>query len=312
MFLGEHLSSLTGNVSSQAEVVLATQLSGCANLKSVDESGQEGLMKSGRSLHERLSTQRALIGLLQTHPNTALAEMGGMCGYDFLVLDGEHGLFSEVDYFQTLQALAAADILAMVRLRKHDEQALGRYLDMGANAIVVPNVSTAEEARTMVRAMVYPPGGTRGFGAPLHRATRYGMDLLAHLRAPREDVCLVVIIESVRGLANVEDILAVEGVDGVIIGPSDLTADLGCAGDFSQPAYVQAVARIEQAVAARGKILGTVPHPGFPLEALLERGHRLLILGADMSLIREAMTSQVARAKRLVDQIQVLCETGRK
>lgn len=254
-------------------------------------------MKARRTLQERLATQRALIGLLQAHPNPALAEMAGMCGYDFLLLDGEHGVFSESDYLQTLQALAAADVLAMVRLGKHDTQALGRYLDMGADVTVVPNVSTAEQARTLARAMEYPPAGTRGFGAPLHRATRYGMDLAAHLKAPRQGVCLVVIIESASGVANVEDILAVEGIDGVIIGPSDLTADLGCAGDFSQAAYARAVARIEQAAAARGKLLGTAPHPGSPFEALVARGHRLLIIGDDVSLVREAMSAQVAKAR---------------
>jgi len=123
------------------------------------------------------------------------------------------------------------------------------------------------------------------------------MDLAAHLKSPRDGICLVLIIESALGVANVEDILAVEGVDGVFIGPSDLTADLGCAGDFSQPVYAQAVERIERAAAAQGKLLGTAPHPGYPLEALLARGHRLFVIGADMPLFCEAMSAQVAQAK---------------
>jgi 4-hydroxy-2-oxoheptanedioate aldolase len=254
-------------------------------------------MKPRRTLPERLSTQRALIGLLQTHPNPPLAEMAGMCGYDFLMLDCEHGLFSEIDHLQTLQALAAADVAAMMRLKNHDTQAVGRYLDMGADAIMVPNVSTADEARALVRAMNYPPAGTRGFGAPGHRATRYGMDLAMHLKAPREGVCLLVMIESAPGVANVEDILAVEGVDGVFIGPSDLTANLGSPRDFAQPLYAQAVERIERAASNEGKIIGTAPHPGAPVETLVTRGHRLLIIGADMPLICEAMSAQVAKAK---------------
>jgi 4-hydroxy-2-oxoheptanedioate aldolase len=104
-------------------------------------------------------------------------------------------------------------------------------------------------------------------------------------------------VESPIGVGNVEDIVVVEGVDGVIIGPADLTATLGNGGDFDQPAYVEAVGCIERAVAGRGKILGTAPHPGSPPEALVARGHRLLIVGADMPLIREAMVSQVAKAK---------------
>jgi 4-hydroxy-2-oxoheptanedioate aldolase len=258
-------------------------------------------MKKRRSLKERLEVQRALVGLLQTQPNPALAEMAGMCGYDFLLLDGEHGVFSDADYFRTFQVLASSDLLAVVRLGAHDVSAVGRYLDYGADVIVAPNVSTAELGRALARAMEYPPGGTRGFAASLHRATRYGLDLAAHLESPREGVSLLVIIESSLGVANVEEILAIEGIDGVIIGPFDLTADLGCVGEFSQPAYVQAVARVEQAAVARGKVFGTAPHPGFPIESLLARGHRLLIVGADTALICEAMSAQVAKAKSYLE-----------
>jgi len=255
-------------------------------------------MKTRRSLHERLSNQKALIGFLQTLPNPTLSEMAGMCGYDFLMLDGEHGVFSENDYLHTLQTLAGTGAFALVRLAKHDPQALGRYLDMGADGIVVPHVSTADEARTLARAMEYPPAGTRGLA--VHRATRYGMDLATYMKAPREGVCLFVIIESALGVANVEDIVAVDGVDGVFIGPFDLTADLGCAGDFSQPAYAEAVARIERAASARGKIVGTGPHPGYPLEALVARGHRLLLIDSDVSLICDAMSAQVTKAKAVL------------
>lgn len=261
-------------------------------------------MKPRHSIQGRLASQRSLFGLLQTHPNPALAEMAGMCGYDFLMLDGEHGVFSEQDYLQTLQALTATQVLALLRLPGHDIHAIGRYLDMGVDAIVVPNVSTAEEARALVRAMEYPPAGTRGFGAPAHRATRYGLDLAEHMKSPRQGASLIVLIESSLGVANVEAILAIEGVDGVFIGPSDLTAGLGAARNFSQPAYTQALTQIERAAAASGKLLGTAPHAGNPVEALLARGHQLLILDADMSLIREAMSAQIAKARSCLQSSQ--------
>ncbi len=254
-------------------------------------------MKSTSTFHERLAARGALIGLLQAHPNVIAAEMAGSCGYDFLLLDGEHGLFGDTDYSHGLRSLAAAGTLAAVRLPKQDLQAVGRFMDMGADVIVVPNVATAAEAQALVRAMEYPPKGTRGFGAPLHRATRYGMDVVTHLRAPRADVALLAIIESASGVANVEEILAVEGIDGVIVGPYDLSADLGHAGDFSTAAYTRAMLRIERAAAGQSKILGTAPHPGNPLEALVARGHRFILLGSDTSLLREAMSAQVAQAR---------------
>jgi 4-hydroxy-2-oxoheptanedioate aldolase len=250
-----------------------------------------------RSIYERLSTQRALLGLLLTYPNSILAEMAGMCGYDFLLLDCEHGLLNDQDCLQALQMAGTADIATMVRIARHDTQAVGRYLDMGADAIIVPNVSTADQARALARAMVYPPAGTRGFSASLHRATHYGLNLANHMTSPREGAYLLPIIESAVGVANVGGILATEGVDGVIVGPADLSADLDCAGDFSQPQYQQAMEQIQRAAASQGKLLGTAPHAGYPMGVLLDHGYRLFVISADVTLMREAMRAQVTQSK---------------
>jgi 2-keto-3-deoxy-L-rhamnonate aldolase RhmA len=253
-------------------------------------------MRQRRTVKKRLTTQRALIGLLQIYPNSAFAELAGTCGYDFIILDGEHGVFSDRDYLQTLQVLSGVETLSIIRLPEHDTKALGRYMDLGVDAILVPNIATAEQARLMVRGMSYPPTGTRGFAAALHRGTRYGLDLDEHLQNPRNGVCLLVLVESALGVANIDEICKVEGVDGVIIGPADLAVDLGCPGDFSQAVYREAFAQVERAAKSHGKILGTVPHPGFPLDNLLATGHQLLILDADINLIKEAMVSQVTEA----------------
>jgi 4-hydroxy-2-oxoheptanedioate aldolase len=258
-------------------------------------------MPSRQSLHLHLAGRKALLGLLQSHPGPTVAEMAGLCGYDFLFVDGEHGVFSDADCLDTFRALVATDTLALMRLAGHDGQAVGRYLDLGADAIVVPNVATAEQATVLARAMEYPPAGTRGMGASLHRVTQYGLEAAEYVKAPRARASLLPIIESALGAANVEEILSVEGVDGVIIGPADLSADLGCAGDFSTAAFAQAVERIERTVRTSGKLLGTAPYPGSPIEALLARGHRLLILGSDVSLLREAMVAQLVMAKSFLE-----------
>jgi 4-hydroxy-2-oxoheptanedioate aldolase len=254
-------------------------------------------MTARRTLQHRMTAQRALIGLLQAQPNVVLAEMAAMCGYDFLMLDDEHGVFGPGDHVKTLQAVGRSEMAVLVRLSGHDTQALARYLDLGVDGIVVPNVTTPEQAIALVRAMSYPPSGTRGFGASLHRGTRYGLDLAEHLRAPRAGASLIVIIESAKGVANVEDIFAIGGVDGAIVGPWDLSADLGCMGNFSDPIYAEALTRVERAASTHGKVLGTAPHPAYSAETLLARGHRLLIAGADMPLMREAMSATLARVK---------------
>jgi 2-keto-3-deoxy-L-rhamnonate aldolase RhmA len=156
----------------------------------------------------------------------------------------------------------------MVRIRGHDTQALTRYLDMGADAVLVPHVSTHEEAQTFAQAMQHYP-----------RAS------------------LVVVLESRRGAENAEAILATERVDAAVIGPVDLSTDLGCKGEFANPLYAEAFARIEDAAVKTGKALGTIPHGSFSLDVLRARGHRLLILGTDRALLREAMAAQTARAR---------------
>ena len=216
-------------------------------------------------------------------------------------MDCEHGTFSERDCADAVPLLAAANILALVRLRNHDTKAIGTCLDMDVDAVIIPNVSTPAQATTCARAVRYPPSGTRSFGASLHRATRYGLDIGGPLAAAPAGPVLLVMIESTLGVENAEQIAAVEGVDGVVIGPWDLTADMGRLGDFSQPGYVEALSHVERAVSSRGKLLGTAPHPGFTPEVLLKRGYRILTVGADMPLIRDAMSAQVATARSCLD-----------
>src|SRR6185437_16038319 len=136
-----------------------------------------------------------------------------------------------------------------------------------------------------------------GSGAAAHRATRYGLDVVANRNVPPANVSLLVMIESAVGVTNAREILAVEGVDGAIVGPSDLSADLGAPGDFSRPSYQEALELIERAAAASGKLLGTAPHEGYALDTLYARVHRILLVGVDVSLIREAMVAQVEKAK---------------
>ena len=244
------------------------------------------------------------LALFQRHPSALLAELAGLCGYDVLILDAEHGVLGEVDCLQTLRTLSGSDTAVFMRLRGHDLAAVGRYLDLGVDGLLVPEVATAEQARDLVRAMHYPPAGTRGFGASAHRVTRYGLDTAAHLKAPRAGTSLLALIESPEGVTNVEDILNVDGVDGVIVGPSDLTAALGCVGKFSDPRYIEALTWVESAARASGKLLGTTPHPDHPIEALLARGHCFLILGSDTALLHEAMSAQLTQVRSVAQGLR--------
>jgi 2-keto-3-deoxy-L-rhamnonate aldolase RhmA len=242
-------------------------------------------MKKSRSLHRRLSNQPALLGLLQTHPNPLLVKMAVQFGYDFLFLDAEHGVLAESDYAQIFAALAESDLLPIVRLADQDPEALVRYVAMGAAAIVVPHVSTVEEARRMVEA--------------LDRA----MAVAPLSSVDRAAVTLIVIIESATGVENAQDILATDGVDAVIVGPSDLSADLGSRGNYASRAYADALVRIERAAVTTGKPLGTIPHGEYTLDTLLARGHRILLTATDIALISEALSAHLALAHSSVQSM---------
>jgi len=140
-------------------------------------------------------------------------------------------------------------------------------------------------------------------GASLQRATQYGTDSATYLKSPRNGALLFAMIESSLGVKNATSILAVDGVDGVVIGPGDLSADLGCLNDFQQPVFLQAVARVERAAADCGKILSTAPYGELPFEQFVERNYRLLIVGSDISLVREAMLSQVRNARAYCERL---------
>jgi 2-keto-3-deoxy-L-rhamnonate aldolase RhmA len=259
-------------------------------------------MQPREILAEKLNRCRAVVGMLQAHTNLVVTELAGMCGYDFIVLDIEHGFYSDSDCQAALQVIAASQALAFVRLRDHNCQNVGRYLDMGFDGILAPNVTSASQAHALSNAMVYPPQGTRGAGAGLHRITNYGSTVAEHLADQRGGSLLIPMVESGIGVENVDQILAVDGVDGVLVGPGDLSASLGGLGNFENPAFASALARIETAAAAAGKLAAIAPPGGIPIEALVARGYSLLLVGFDAPLLREAMSLNIANARERIQQ----------
>jgi 4-hydroxy-2-oxoheptanedioate aldolase len=254
-------------------------------------------MKTGGKCRTKVTEGAVSFGLLQTVPNTLVSYIAAMSGYDFIVLDSEHGTFCEPDYLPAMLATGTFDVTTIVRLRGQDPTSLGRCLDMGIDGIMVPNVTTAHQATELVKAMHFPPKGSRGYAGSIARSSGYGLEL-ENYRMP--DPFLSVMIESEEGVDNVEEIVRVEGVSAVVVGHYDLSASLGIPGDFAQPAYERALRRIEVAAATQGITLGSAPHPEYPIEKLAARGHRLITLGVDTRLIREALTAQIKAGNQAI------------
>jgi 4-hydroxy-2-oxoheptanedioate aldolase len=232
---------------------------------------------------ERLRRRQPVFGALQTICAPTLTEIAILSGYDFIILDCEHSVLDEPAHLLCLQAISGTHGFAVVRVRRQDFDAVGRYLDLGAHAILLPDVRSVTDASAFVAAATHGPHGTRSSTGARTRAQQYG---LASHRQSRSAL-LLAMIEGARAIDAIDAIAATPGLDGLVIGPHDLAADLGVPADFSAPVYVTAFAAVERAAKSAGLILGSRIHPGFPIERLLEAGHRFILAGSDVAAVVE-------------------------
>ena len=191
------------------------------------------------------------IGVWIGSGSPVMAEIAGGAGFDWALIDAEHGPSGHDGILAQLQAIAGTQTPVVVRVPVQEDWLLKRVLDMGVQTVLIPMVHTAEQAARAVAACRYPPEGIRGVGAGQARATAYGADA-DYLATANAEICVIVQAESTEAIGNLEEIAAVEGVDAVFVGPSDLSADMGFAGQENAP---EVVAVIEDAF-ARLKALG--------------------------------------------------------
>ena len=217
-------------------------------------------------------------------------------GFDWLVIDAEHSPNNPASVLAQLQAAAAYPVQVLVRPMSHDPALIKQYLDAGAQTLLLPLVDDAAQARELVRAMRYPPEGIRGVAASLARAAHWNgvKDYVKHANV---EVCLVVQVETRQGLENLDAILAVEGVDGVFIGPADLAASLGHLGEAGHPEVRAAIEAALRRIAATGKAAGVFVTDTTLAEHYRDCGASFIAVGGDTTLLRGAAV-QLAAAFR--------------
>jgi 2-keto-3-deoxy-L-rhamnonate aldolase RhmA len=223
--------------------------------------------------------------------STGVARAAAAAGAEFVIFDMEHTGWS-TDTVRTLVATArGAPLVPMVRVPATQYHLIARPLDVGAMGIMVPNVETEEQARTIVRAARYPPLGARGAGFGLAHDDYRGGDALATMRRANEELLLIAQIESVRGLENVEQIAALEGIDVLWIGHFDLTNSMGIPGQFDHPDYLAALDRVAKAAADTGTVAGFMPTSVEQASDLIARGFTLLAYNGDLWLYQQALAA---------------------
>lgn len=244
-----------------------------------------------------LAQGRAQIGLWVAFGSANVAEMLSHCGYDWLVIDGEHAPNDVPLMLAQLQAMQAGGAHAVVRVPVGETWLVKQVLDIGAQTVLVPMIDTADQARAMVRAMRYAPEGVRGMGT-LGRASRYGL-VPDYLTTANAQTCLLVQVETRAALANLDEICAVEGVDGVFIGPADLSADMGFPGNAGAPEVRAAVDDAIRRIVASGKAAGILVAGAEPGAHALSLGATFVAVGHDVGLLRAgalALRSALPRA----------------
>jgi 4-hydroxy-2-oxoheptanedioate aldolase len=209
-----------------------------------------------RSLAARLRDRERVIGFWQVLACASISERMAMLGYDYVGVDLQHGLIDDASCLQMVTAIDAGRSAAVVRVPDHNAAKIGWALDIGAAAVLVPMVNTADDAQAIVSAIRYPPRGVRSYGPQ-----RASLRLTADLALLESEVACIVMIETADGLENVNEIAATDGVDAIYVGPSDLAIGLGISPRPRQalaknPIFLDALARIRAAADASSKASG--------------------------------------------------------
>ncbi|MET3597121.1 4-hydroxy-2-oxoheptanedioate aldolase [Mesorhizobium shonense] len=244
---------------------------------------------------KRLIERECQIGLWCALPGGYTAEIVAPSGFDWLLFDTEHSPSDVLTVLPQLQAVAAYDVSAVVRPASNDPVLIKRYLDIGVQSLLIPYAQNADEARAAVAAVRYPPTGIRGVSA-LTRATRFGR-VPEYAQSAEAEICLLVQVETRQALDNLEAIANVEGVDGVFIGPADLAASLGHAGN---PGHHEVIVAVEDAIARLVK-LGVpagilTPDQSFATRCI-ELGTLFTAVGVDVAVLARGSESLAQRFK---------------
>lgn len=245
---------------------------------------------------QALKDGKAQIGLWSSLSSNYSVEVIAGAGFDWILLDSEHSPADLENLLTQLQAAAAYPTHAVVRVPWNDMVTMKRILDVGAQSLLVPYVSTAEEARAAVAHTRYPPKGVRGV-AGTTRATRFGR-IKDYAKRAHEEICVLVQVETEAALGNIEAICAVEGVDGVFIGPADLHASMGYTGEIANPKVKPMIDDAIKRIRKAGKAPGILTPNEADAKHWLECGTLFCAVGADVGILARGAEALAAKFKK--------------
>jgi len=251
-----------------------------------------------KQLKARLRNKEAVIGCWLNLGSAVTAEIVALAGFDWVLIDLEHGAGGEQDVIAQLQAISATPTAALVRVESHDKRRIHRVLDMGAEGVICPHIDDALQAREAVDGIRYPPHGSRGV-AKMVRATGFGKDFNAYYAQSNDEILGVMQVESPEALLHLDEIAAMDGVDVLFIGPADLSMSLGIFGQFDHPLFVDAVNATVAAAERAGKATGILLFNPDDYARYFELGIRMIACGADATFVAEGSRTMASRLQTI-------------
>jgi len=249
-------------------------------------------MKISGQFRSRVLAREWVVGTFINLGVPITAEIAGTLGFDWLLLDHEHGPGGEETLLHQLQAVSGTPAVPIVRIATNETARFKRALDVGAHGIMTPWVSTAAEAQAAVTAMRYPPRGVRGV-AKFQRSSNFGADFEEYYGHAHEWLTTVLQIETPEGVANCEEIAAIDGADVLFVGPTDLTFNMGIRDQLDHPRFVEALEKISAAAKKHGKAAGILVHNPALVPKVRELGYTFVALGSDGGSVRAGLVSIV-------------------
>lgn len=239
-----------------------------------------------KNLKKRLKRGETLNGCWLNLGSSLTAEIVGLAGFDWLLIDLEHGAGGEKDVLYQLQALEHTPAAPIVRVESSERQRIHRVLDLGAEGIMCPRINSVTEAKEVVSGLRYPPEGGRGV-AKMVRATGFGQSFSDYYQDAKENILGVVQIETVEVLDHLHEIAALDGVDVLFIGPADLSMALGIFGQFDHPLFKEALKATVNAAQKAGKSTGILLFNPDDFNTYHDMGIRMIACGADATFVAD-------------------------
>ena len=253
---------------------------------------------SGAGLRERVLAGEITVGAFINLGSPLSAELVGRAGFDWVVIDLEHGAASEADLLPSILAVGGTPATAIVRPQSAERLRIGRALDLGADGIMVPRLETVEEVREALSYLRFPPAGVRGV-ALLTRGAGFGEVPHAGVAGLNDPIIGVFQVESGLAVDNAAEIAALDGVDVLFVGPADLSHALGIPGRFDDPIFDEALRTVAEAAAASGKAAGILLRTAAELAGYVERGYRFVGLGSDGGFVIDGARAAMEVARRV-------------